>query len=300
LVSLFEDSKNIKSGSVYSSISCLGNADPDTFSFAVTTVDGSQYSYGSEDFFSLQNCAWPFTYIMAFESVGEEAVHSGVGAEPCSSPGYSLTLNSDKKPHNPFTNSGAICVANCLEESDSSLKIANVLSKMSSAAGQRISCSMPAFVSMCNSSDRDSSIAFWLRSTGIIPKETDVQSLLHFYFQVCSMETDSQLASQLAACLANEGVSPMNGQKVFEPKIVRKCVSLLNSCGMNDNTSQWSESVGFTGKCGNSGAILIVIPKLMGIAIYSPRVDNKGVSARGMEFARLISQNFSAWKNAKF
>jgi len=240
----------------------------------------------------------PFTYIIACETVGEETVHNGVGTEVSASPSYSMALNSEKKFHNPFTNGGAIYVANCLEDTDNSLKIANVLSKISTAAGQRISCSMPAYVSMCNSSDRDYSLAYWMRSAGIM-QTVDVQSLLQFYFQVCSLEVDSQMASQLAACLANDGVCPINGQKAFDSKLVRKCVSLMNSCGMNDNT-QWSETVGFSAKCGNSGVILIVIPKLMGIAIYSPKVDNKGNSTRGMEFARLVSQTFGSFRNAKF
>ena len=76
-------------------------------------------------------------------------------------------------------------------------------------------------------------------------------------------------------------------------------MALLATCGMNDFSDKWSESVGLSAKCSLSGVILVVIPKVMGICIYSPKVDQKGISNKGMEFCRAIVQHFPALKGYK-
>ena len=51
--------------------------------------------------------------------------------------------------------------------------------------------------------------------------------------------------------------------------------------------------MGFPAKSGVGGAILIVIPGVMGICTFSPRLDKVGNSARGVAFCHALASRFS-------
>lgn len=42
-----------------------------------------------------------------------------------------------------------------------------------------------------------------------------------------------------------------------------------------------------------TGVIMLVVPKLLGLAIYSPEKDQTMVNSRGVDFCRLLSESYS-------
>lgn len=63
---------------------------------------------------------------------------------------------------------------------------------------------------------------------------------LHFHFQMCSIEVNSESTAVLAATLANGGICPLSGEKLFDANCTRDVLSLMYSCGMNDFSGQFS------------------------------------------------------------
>jgi len=67
----------------------------------------------------------------------------------------------------------------------------------------------------------------------------------------------------------------------------------MNSCGMYDYSGRFSFKVGLPAKSGVSGAVMTVVPGLMGICTYSPLLDDYGNSNRGVKFMEQLSAKYN-------
>ena len=70
---------------------------------------------------------------------------------------------------------------------------------------------------------------------------------------------------------------------------MKATLSCMQAAGMNDWSGQWAYRVGLPAKSGISGGLMIVVPNVMGIAIYSPLIDNSFNSGR-VSFQNLESK----------
>ena len=65
------------------------------------------------------------------------------------------------------------------------------------------------------------------------------------------------------------------------------------SCGMYDYSGEWAYKIGLPAKSGVSGCLMVVIPNVGGLAIYSPPLDRLGNSVRGIRFCSELIQRCS-------
>ena len=123
------------------------------------------------------------------------------------------------------------------------------------------------------------------KKTGF-PENTDLNETLELYFQSCSIEVTSEILSIVASTLANGGVNPFTGKRVFSCDTVKNILSMMMMCGMYDYSGEFAFKIGIPSKSGVAGAIMIIIPNVMGIVTWSPQLDSIGNSSRGIEFCK--------------
>jgi glutaminase len=132
-----------------------------------------------------------------------------------------------------------------------------------------------------------------MREKRAFPEDTDLHDILEFYIQCCSIELNTEMLSVVAATFASGGICPVTGERVFKTETVRNCLSLMSSCGMYDYSGEFAFTIGLPAKSGVSGAIMVVIPNVVGFCTWSPRLDEVGNSVRGIDFCRRLVDRFN-------
>ena len=94
----------------------------------------------------------------------------------------------------------------------------------------------------------------------------------------------------MAATLANGGINPLTKQRAIQEDYVGDMLTVMYTCGMYDFAGEWSYRIGLPAKSGVGGGILAVVPGQMGIAVYSPRLDQRGNSVAGIKALEAISK----------
>lgn len=299
---IYKDLLSLKDGKVADYIPQLEKVDHDAFAISVCTVDGQQFSIGDSNIsFTAQSTCKPINYCMALKESGSQKVHEFIGREPSGHGFNELALNKNHKPHNPMINAGAIIACALIgSETSNANRFELVLDSWKELTGSsKIGFDNSVYLSERETSDRNYALGYFMKEQGAFPKNANLKDVLNFYFQCCSIELDVKSQAKAAATLANSGTSPFSNKEVFSKDIVKNCLSLMFSCGMYDYSGEFAFSVGLPGKSGVSGSLMLVIPNVMGISIYSPRLDSLGNSVRGIAFCkRLVAEyNFHNFDN---
>uniref|UniRef100_A0AAZ3R4N5 glutaminase n=1 Tax=Oncorhynchus tshawytscha TaxID=74940 RepID=A0AAZ3R4N5_ONCTS len=263
----------------------LAKFSPDLWGVSLCTVDGQRHSVGdTKQPFCLQSCVKPLEYAVAIHEAGTEKVHRYVGMEPSGLKFNKLYLDEEDKPHNPMVNAGAIVIS-------SLIKMMEFIKKM--AGREYVGFSNATFQSEKETGDRNFAIGYYLKEKKCFPTGAEMIDALDFYFQLCSIEVTCESGSVMAATLAHGGICPITGERVLSAEAVRNTLSLMHSCGMYDFSGQMAFHVGLPAKSGVSGAVLLVVPNVMGVMCWSPPLDRVGNSVRGIHFCQELVSSFN-------
>lgn len=296
MTTLFKETESNRDGKVADYIPQLGRVNPEKYALSICTIDGQQFNIGdTKDNFCVQSSSKPFSYCMALEEFGTEEVHKHIGREPSGKGFNELTLNEKGLPHNPMINSGAIMACSMIKPK---LNIADrfdyVLETWKKLSGNSyIGFNNSVYLSEKQTADRNFAIGYFMRENKAFPESTNLLETLEFYFQCCSIELNAKAMANIAATLAHGGISPITREEIFSPSTVKNCLSLMDSCGMYDFSGEFSFKIGLPAKSGVSGVIILVIPNVMGICIWSPRLDVLGNSVRGLDFCTELVQRYN-------
>lgn len=283
-------------GRVASYIPQLAKYSADYWGVSLCTVDGQRHSIGDVEVpFTLQSSGKPINYALAVNELGPDFVHGYVGHEPSGESFNCIKLSPDNRPHNPLINAGAIVIASLIKRGLSpSDRFDYVMSHYRRImGGEFLGFNNAIFLSEKETANRNYALAYYLKENRCFPDKTGLEETLDLYFQLCSMEVNANSGAMLAATLANGGYCPITGEEVLSATSVRNTLSLMHSCGMYDYSGGFAFKVGLPAKSSVSGAVLLVVPNVMGMCLWSPGLESMGNSVRGVQFCEQLVNVFN-------
>lgn len=269
----------------------LTKADPSWFGIGLVSVEGEFFGVGDCDqAFTIQSLSKPFTYALALRDRGREEVMRRVGVEPSGDAFDSIIkLDAFNRPHNPMINSGAIATAGMVRGVTPEGRFARVHALMERCMGRRTAVNESVYRSEKETGHRNRAMAHLMLNFGVL--EGDVEEVLSVYFRQCSVEVTTRDLAVMAATLANRGVNPVTGERAIEETYIRDVLTVMHTCGMYNYAGEWAYTVGLPAKSGVSGGVIAVLPGQFGICVFSPPVDPRGNSVRGIRVCEDLSRN---------
>lgn len=294
---IFEECRGLKEGQVADLTPQMAKIDPERYAVSICSIDGQRFSIGdSRSPFPIQDFNRVLLYALTCTDKSVDFVHQYIGKEPSGSEGEALMLKN-KKPHNPLQLTGGLTLASLLKpDLCFSERFEYFLKKCVQFCGNEpVGFNNSLALSLKDHSNRLYAIGHFLRENGCFNKDGKVDSLeqiMELFIHYSAIEMSCDAASVMAATLASGGLCPLTGEKVVFPEAVRNCLSMMNCCGVNDHSGEFMFEVGLPAKSNVSGGLIVVIPNVLGMCIYSPRVDQSKNSVRGVALCKKFTERF--------
>ncbi len=276
-------------GEVASYIPELAKVNPHHFGISLHFLEGNHFQLGdAETRFSIQSIAKVFSLSMAIRLL-DETIFERVGVEP-SGTAFNSLLQLDYEqgiPRNPFINAGALVIADILvsELTHPKQALLDFVRKLS--ANPEIGFNPDVAASEKLQGYRNTALANLLKSHGNLQNE--VEEVLDFYFHLCSIEMSCNELSRTFLVFANHGKLPGSDEQILTTSQTKRLNALMQTCGFYDEAGEFSFTVGLPGKSGVGGGIVAVCPEKFSISVWSPELNSKGNSIRGMKALELFT-----------
>jgi glutaminase len=260
-------------------------------SAAVTLCDGTRIVAGDADTheFTFQSSAKLLLLAALLEERGPVEVFKVVGSEPSGDNFASIARleTHGPLPANPLINSGAIALSGELVGSVGE-RVDWIARWAERLYGAPLRIDEQVRASEKLSAARNRAIAYFLKHAEVL--HGDVEEVLDVYFALCSLSGKVLEASHLPAILAHGGLCPGRKERRLSKATVAIVVSLMATCGMYNESGNYLVATGMPAKSGVSGVIVAVVPGIAGVAVSSPRLNEKGGSVRGHLILRELSR----------
>lgn len=296
----FYSVEGVREGMNAQYIEILQRANPEYWGLSICSIDGQRFSIGDTDHvFTIQSCSKPVTYALCLQHEGADETEKWIGCEPSGRPFNSQDLQTDTNtPFNASCNAGAIMAAGLFASRYSEETWLEVVDKIRETwydlCGQdsKIGFSQETFDSEKATAYNNFAIAYNLKGRKGLPRNVDLLKMLDVYLGCCSIEMNTEALAVAAATFANGGVCPITRKEVFPAHVVRHVLAETMTCGMYDQSGHFAVEVGLPAKSGVSGVLMVIVPNVFGFCTFSPRLNSKGNSVRGLEFCKRVVSSY--------
>ena len=262
-------------------IACI---DENKFGVSFSNLNGFAYGTGNfQEKFSIQSISKVFALSFVYEKLGEK-LWKRVDVEPSGNAFNSLVqLEMDNGiPRNPFINAGALVICDVLLEISENPKEELLQYIRNLADNQEIFFNEKVAFSELQNSYRNTAMCNYMKSFGNITNQPN--DVIDLYCYLCSIEMSCEILSKSFLFLGNEGKNPSNSEQILSLSKAKRINAILLTCGFYDESGEFAFLVGLPGKSGVGGGIIAFMPNHYAITVWSPKLNEKGNSYRGMKF----------------
>jgi len=276
-------------GKVADYIPALAKVPVNQFGMAVCTVNGEVFTTGlAYNPFSMQSISKLFTLTMTMNRI-DDALWKRVGRESSGNPFNSLVQLEYEHgiPRNPFVNAGALVVTDSIiiENHDPLKDLLKFVRSCSCNPG--VEYDEVVAQSEKATGHRNAALAYFLKSYNNLVNE--VEQVLDLYFHQCSLSMNCHDLARATLFLANNGVDPCTGKTICGPRQAKRINSLMQTCGLYDESGDFTYRVGLPGKSGVGGGIVAIMPGELTVAVWSPGLNAMGNSLAGIMALELFT-----------
>ncbi|WP_353807718.1 glutaminase A [Agromyces sp. SYSU T00194] len=269
----------------------LADVDPDQLGIALVSARGTVHEAGdSRAEFTIQSVSKPFVFALALDAIGLDEVTRHVGLEPSGEPFNAISLEASGRPDNPMINAGAIVASSLIPGRSTAEKFDVIRKGLSRFAARGLHLDESVYASEAETGDRNRALAYLTHSAGTLAASVDVAT--DTYFRQCSLAVTARDLAIMAATLATGGVNPVTRERVISEDAARWTSAMMTSCGMYDSSGEWLLKVGLPAKSGVGGGIVALQPEQFGVGTFSPRLDERGNSVRGIAMLETLSTRY--------
>lgn len=267
----------------------LAGVNPDKFGIHLSTIQGGEHAVGdSQERFSIQSISKVLSLAMVLPMLGK-TLWERIGVEPSGNPFNSIVQLEYENgiPRNPFLNAGALVMADVLIEhlDDPKTKFLDFVRTL--AGNASIEYDERVAASEMTTGYVNASLVNMMKSYGNI--HHDVERVLDFYFYQCSVAMSCKDLAHAFMVFADQGCVYNTSTRILTKSQVKRINALMQTCGFYDEAGEFSFRVGLPGKSGVGGGIVAVHPQCYSVAVWSPRLNEKGNSVLGMKSLELLT-----------
>lgn len=267
----------------------LKNVDTNKFGITLVTTNGDIYKIGDADEkFSIQSISKVFTLAMVFKQKGND-LWNNVGVEPSGNSFNSLAQLEYENgiPRNPLINAGALVITDIIR-SFSNNPLDSIIELIRKVANNKtITYNKDVALSEINHSSRNKALAHFMKSFGNISSPVD--TLIETYCRQCAIEMTTTDLANAFLVFANHGKNIFTNEQLFTLSRTKRIMAIMQTCGFYDEAGEFAFKVGLPGKSGVGGGIAAVLPEKFSIVVWSPELNAKGNSLKGMKALELLT-----------
>jgi len=285
-----DELKNLEDkGKVASYIPELKNVDPNKLGINLITVNNKNYSLGdSDEKFSIQSISKVLALTLAFK-LDDSKLWERIGVEPSGTSFNSMIQLEYEKgiPRNPLINAGALVLCDILVSRLKNPREEFIEFLRNISGDPNIDCSFKVFESEKQTGFRNTALINLMKSFGNIKNK--IESVLDLYYHLCSIEMSCKQLSQVFLYQASNGIHPATNIEVVSASKSKRINAIMQLCGFYDEAGEFAFKVGLPGKSGVGGGIIAIHPGEFSIAVWSPRLNKKGNSYKGMKILEYLT-----------
>lgn len=288
---LHQKYESLLEGEVASYIPELAKANSDRFGISVVTASGHVYEVGDfKQKFTIQSISKALVYGMVLEEHTQDYVLTKVGVEPKAELFNVIALDEKtNRAHNPLVNAGAIAITDLVSGNNAIERLNRLLEMFRRYTGRRVSVDTLVAISERIADSRNRAIAHLIHAFNLIGEPPD--ETLDLYFQQCAVLMNSHDLAVMGATLANGGVNPITGERAISSCAVQDVLSIMYACGMSEYSGEWLYRIGIPASSGVGGGMMAIAPGKLAIGVFSPRLDAKGNSIRGIKVCEQMAKD---------